>query len=102
MPRGIELRDPSSTQWPRCGVLTDRHFVGSLAPPCLSAEPLDRAWVGIRRLGRTMGRYLAAEPGGQASRRISMTAVTASRMAARPTKTPVSMPWNGQNLLAGW
>ena len=68
----------------------------------LSAGPPDRTRVGIRRLCRTIDRYLAAGPGGQASRRISATAVTASRMAARTTKRLVSMPWNGQNRLAGW
>ena len=39
---------------------------------------------------------------GYASRRLSTQNVTASRMAARTTKMPVSMPWNAQNLLAGW
>ena len=39
---------------------------------------------------------------GYASRRFKTQNVTASRMAARITKMPVSMPWNAQNLLAGW
>jgi hypothetical protein len=41
-------------------------------------------------------------PAGYASRRLSTQNVTASRMAASITKMPVSMPWNAQNLLAGW
>ena len=39
---------------------------------------------------------------GYASRRLSTQNVTASRAAASTTKMPVSMPWNAQNLLAGW
>jgi len=39
---------------------------------------------------------------GYASRRLSTQNVTASRIAASTTKIPVSMPWNAQNLLAGW
>jgi hypothetical protein len=39
---------------------------------------------------------------GYASRRLSTQNVMASRMAASITKMPVSMPWNAQNLLAGW
>jgi deoxyribonuclease V len=39
---------------------------------------------------------------GHASRRLSTQNVTARRMAASITKMPVSMPWNAQNLLAGW
>ena len=41
-------------------------------------------------------------PTGYASRRLSTRNATASRMAASITKIPVSMPWNAQNLLAGW
>jgi Tn3 transposase DDE domain-containing protein len=39
---------------------------------------------------------------GHASRRLSTQNVTARRIAASITKMPVSMPWNAQNLLAGW
>jgi hypothetical protein len=39
---------------------------------------------------------------GYASRRLSTQNATASRMAASITKMAVSMPWNAQNLLAGW
>jgi hypothetical protein len=39
---------------------------------------------------------------GYASRRWSTQNATASRAAASTTKMPVSMPWNAQNLLAGW
>jgi hypothetical protein len=76
------------------------HFASSLRLAS-SAGPPDRTRAGIKRLGRASDRYLAAGPGGQASRRISTTAVTVSRMAARTTKAPVSMPWNAQNRLAG-
>ena len=41
-------------------------------------------------------------PAGYASRRLSTQNATASRMAASIRKMPVSMPWNAQNLLAGW
>src|SRR5450755_230328 len=65
-----------------------------------------RAWVLERRSS-----FVSADPdpsGGQVSRRISTTAATVSRMAARTTKTPVSMPWNAQlaypvqRSLTGW
>jgi len=55
--------------------------------------------------GRAARESLPATAGSRnryASRRLSTQNVTASRTAARTTKMPDSMPWNAQNLLAGW
>ena len=67
---------------------------------------LARGWVSPGVAGRMLWARLArAQPGwlrGQHLQRRTSQMVIARKAAAASVKSAVSIPWNAQNLLAGW